>query len=101
MHSLELKIEAPVMLGTMVFCSKCGCRNPISYVFHAWGLRCKNCSWGRTYESSGLARAGARKHMLQKRHHVMIWDLDRAEGTLEVLQPATDEQMYLGEEAPF
>jgi hypothetical protein len=91
---------AGLCVGDSVCCNRCGRYETIVWIMRVFRVRCKNCTYGRTYESFGEARAGARGHMLRKRHTVMAWE-HGITSTLEVFQPATSDQLTLGNEAPF
>lgn len=93
----------------MCFCPRCGTLRAVVETGPMWKVRCKNCRLGLTKDARGEARAAARSHMLRKRHTVLIWDLKQAteelqdpeQTTMEIFQPATNQQLVLSEEPPF
>jgi hypothetical protein len=85
-----------------VLCFRCGNYKEVVDVGPIWKVRCKDCTLGQTKESKSLAEAAARRHMLMKRHTVLIWDLrGKIEDTLQIFQPATNTQLSLSDIPPF
>lgn len=89
-------------VGDTRYCRYCKVMRIVSIIHPWWQVKCKHCQYGASRTNKMGAESLANRHMMTRRHTVMVWKSNDLKGTLIVVQPseATQERMELARELP-
>lgn len=102
-HMVQFQNRADLpKVGDERYCRFCRRIAVVLKVHPWWQVKCRDCQYGASRTNRMGSESLANKHMLSRRHTVMVWKSDDLDETLVVVQPAsaTQARMELARELP-
>ena len=93
-------------VGDERYCRFCRAMCVVTIIHPWWQVKCKHCQYGVSRTNRMGAESLANKHMLTRRHTVIVWKSDDMDNLI-IVQPAEATQVSmklareLPDEAPF